>query len=155
MISSSSSSSRSSSSTRCSNNVICGNDEMWQFKITLTRDEVDANYIAIPESVARKRSLFISKLNDATEENLQTDQMVRVILHSIERQQYYDMNVKRAVYNPHALMLVPWRDRITGTTISGDRFFEDFRVQRSCSKLAFYWSEGYLCFRVIAESKNF
>ncbi|GMN28968.1 hypothetical protein TIFTF001_044298 [Ficus carica] len=109
----------------------------WDFTITLTKDEVLAKYIAIPEFTVRRKRLLT---------NLNNSQMVSVILHSMDTCELYSMDLKRAAWNPNALMLVPSNGRANDD--SGIRFFRDFNLGRSV-KLGFKWEQDFVKIKIM------
>lgn len=138
----------SNESSQGSNDVI-GNGphrEPWEFKISMTRNEVDAHFITIPERVLDE-TLFLTNLSQVDVQRLHINKMVCVTLRSLDRLEFYDMNLKTAPSDPCSLVLVPWFDPIADKFV-GVKFFQDFWVE-SCARLGFYWSGGILCYKVL------
>ncbi|GMN18893.1 hypothetical protein TIFTF001_042775 [Ficus carica] len=103
----------------------------WDFTIWLRKDEVVSQYLTIPKSTMRKGRL-LTKLNNG--------QMVSVTLQSLDISQFYKMDLKRAVWDSYALMLVPSTDRVNED--SGSRVFRDFNLGKSGEQ--FYFDAGVM-----------
>ena len=109
----------------------------WDFTVWLRKDEVVAQYLTIPKSTMRKGRL-LTKLNNS--------QMVSVTLQSLDISQFYRMDLKIAVWDPYALMLVPSNDRVNED--SGIRFFCDFNLRKSV-KLGFKWERDFVKIKIL------
>ncbi|GMN21086.1 hypothetical protein TIFTF001_047222 [Ficus carica] len=65
----------------------------WEFKINMTRNEVDVHFITMPERVLDE-TLFLTNLSQVNVQRLHINQMVCVTLRSLDRFEFYDMNLK-------------------------------------------------------------
>ncbi|PON31225.1 hypothetical protein PanWU01x14_371460, partial [Parasponia andersonii] len=119
--------------------------EPWEFKYTLTQEDVTKKSIKIPAPVIAYTG-FLSHISDKDVRNLHVEQGVYLLLFNFDNTHFFDTNLKLVSKDPFTLEIASWRDCISGEFEV--TFIERYNLKEH-AEIGFFWKDDCLYFRVL------